>query len=301
VDTVRPTSADVGLLQLVERCRLVDSRQLRLTIGRESHRRAFLYRLQRLFHSRHLTRPQSQLNRWWTKGEPTKHYVYGLGPKGYSVLHPEDGDESNAVLRLRDQRIGSDYIDHRLKLTEAVLCFEEAAGAEQWPLTWTEGDDFRATTGLTRTVAIADAKKPQPLNPDAFVTFTADTIAARYFLEIDNGTEPIERHGSQRWERTSILRKLAVYDQLAPRRGDTDYDRRHRAPWPFRVLTVTTTPERMENMRQLAQAMDPKKKGSRLFLFTTLDRVTLDRPRDVLTEPIWWSPNDNDQPPALTD
>jgi hypothetical protein len=152
------------------------------------------------------------------------------------------------------------------------------------------------------TVATSQSTVDLPVNPDAYLTVAGDdNRPAHYFLEIDNGTEPIERRGGRRWERTSIHRKLAVYDALAPRKDDKDADRRRRSPFPFQVLTITTTPARMESMRQLARDQDPKQKGSRLFLFTTDSRVTLARPHDVLVEPIWWTPNDADQPLALTD
>ena len=298
--------ADHALLALVERYRLMDSEQMHAALGADSPRRTFLYRLQRLFHAEYLTRPPSQLNRWWTRGEPTKHYVYGLGPQGYAALHPDDaGAESTAVLRLRDQRIGASYIEHRLKLTTALLCFEQAAAGEALTFDWSEGDAMRRTTGLPRYVKIATDRSTieLPLNPDAYLTIRDpdQPRPAHFFLEVDNGTEPIERQGRRRWQRTSIHRKFAAYHELAPRKGDTEADKPRRSPFPFRLLTITTTPARMNSMRALARSLDPKGRGSRLFLLTTDDRVQLASPGDVLTKPIWWTPNDDDQPLALID
>jgi hypothetical protein len=69
----------------------------------------------------------------------------------------------------------------------------------------------------------------------------------------------------------------------------------------FRVLTITTSETRVENMRALARAMDPKGHGSALFLFTTADRVTLDDPSPALTAPIWFTPREGDRARALYD
>src|SRR5205085_5571110 len=84
------------------------------------------YRLQHLHDGKYLTRPHSRLSRWWTKCKSTMHYVYELGPKGYAVLHADGaGPRPAAVLRLRDTRIGSCHIEHRLKLTTALLCLAQ--------------------------------------------------------------------------------------------------------------------------------------------------------------------------------
>src|SRR5262249_20495355 len=77
---------DQEVINLVDRCRFVDSRQLRLTVGRGLNERAFLRRLRQLFDAEFLDRPEQQLNRWWTKGEATKHYVYALGIEGHRLL-----------------------------------------------------------------------------------------------------------------------------------------------------------------------------------------------------------------------
>ncbi|MBI3785554.1 MAG: hypothetical protein HY270_19350 [Deltaproteobacteria bacterium] len=69
----------------------------------------------------------------------------------------------------------------------------------------------------------------------------------------------------------------------------------------FRVLTITTSETRVENMRTLARAMDPKEKGSALFLFTTSDTITLDDAGASLTAPIWLTPIEHSAPRALVE
>jgi hypothetical protein len=58
------------------------------------------------------------------------------------------------------------------------------------------------------------------------------------------------------------------------------------------VLIVTTTEERLQNMRRDAQErVDPKKKGTHVFLITTRERcrIDLERPLRVFDDHIWWS------------
>lgn len=95
-------------------------------------------------------------------------------------------------------------------------------------------------------------------------------------------TEPNERSDLNR---SSIRQKLLAYWQLNTSRLRT-YDRQHDS---FRVLFVTTTEERLHNMRAAAQEVDPKKKGSHFFLFSTHDRCTLDDPEALFTDPVWWT------------
>jgi hypothetical protein len=131
-----------------------------------------------------------------------------------------------------------------------------------------------------------------PLHPDAYFALSAgDGRREHFLLEVDRGTEPISR---SQWTATSIRRKLAAYWQVYASRLN------ERVGMPsFRVLTITSSETRVENMRALARAMDPKQRGSALFLFTTADRVTLDDPAPALTAPLWFTPREGDTARAL--
>lgn len=282
---------DQEVLRLVDRCRFLDSRQLRLTLGRGLNERAFLRRLRQLFDAEYLDRPEQQLNRWWTKGEATKHYVYGLGIEGHKLLYPELHRKGAPTTdwRLRNRRVQALYMDHRLAISEVMLSFIVAAeGINAQIMAWSEGKVFHRATGLPDYVQLATSNGAVdlPLNPDAyFVLAAGDGLREHFFLEVDRGTEPISR---PTWRRTHVHRKLAAYWQLyrariAKRVGISS----------FRVLTVTTSEARVENMRAIARDMDPKRKGSALFLFTIADRITLANPRPALTAPIWLVPLQN--------
>ncbi len=293
---------DQEVLHLVDHCRLANSEQLYRTLAlraqleeRTINQRAFLRRLQQLFHASYLDRPTAQLQLW--KG--TLPYVYALGPAGQALLYPNARKAAQAT---KNQRIKAAYIDHRLALTEAVLGFDGAARLSGLACEWCEGTAMRARTGLRARYAVPqthwrtgrDGTRRQetsaetlPLNPDAYVVLTdPDGRAYHYFLEVDQGTEPLAR---DTWQQTSIHRKLALYYFLNARVNDQ-----------FDVLTVTTTPTRRDNMRALARALDPKGKGGlRKLLFTTGDNITLADPARILTATIWYPPRENEVPLSL--
>lgn len=237
------------------------------------------------------------MNRWWTKGQPTKHYVYALGIKGHKLLYPELHQKNAPTTdwRLRNRRAQAIYIDHRLAVAEVMLSFTLAAEATGLNLVaWHDGKELHKATGLPNylTLSTPTREVEVPLNPDTyFVLAGADGSREHFFLEVDRGTEPIAR---ATYGRTSILRKLAAYWQLYTTRTN------QRVGIPsFRVLTVTNSETRVENMRALARAIDPKQRGSALFLFTTGERITLEDPAPALTHPIWWTPLEGDAPRTL--
>ena len=55
------------------------------------------------------------------------------------------------------------------------------------------------------------------------------------------------------------------------------------------MIFVTTTEERLSNMRLAAQEADEKKKGSHFFAFSLHSRTTIDVADEIFTEPIWWT------------
>lgn len=83
--------------------------------------------------------------------------------------------------------------------------------------------------------------------------------SAFFFLEADRGTMPVVRKGLTQ---TSFLRKLLAYQETW-RRG---LHRAHLGIPNFRVMTVTTSSERVEHLVKACRSLTGG--GSRLFLFT---------------------------------
>jgi hypothetical protein len=189
-------------------------------------------------------------------------------------------------LRLKNERVKLPFIEHQLALTEVLAAFTLAVEAEGWRVNWSDEQAFHDKTGLPPTVEIpsrAGERYELPLHPDAFLTLTDDAgYRYHHFVEVDMGTEPIERKD---WQRSSIRRKLLAYWHLFSS-SLTRFDRQRDS---FRVLTVTTTEERLHNMRDVARDVDPKKKGPHWFLFSTHARCRLEDPAALLWGTTWWS------------
>lgn len=300
------------MLQLADWCRLVDSRQLYLFLSSntELNQRAFVRRLQQLHRADYLVRPKHQAGRRFLPGAANRPYAYAIGSNGHEALYP---GRAMPNLKRKNDEIRAQAIDHRLGTTEAVLTFTVAARDQGCELRVHDAEDVRQhLPKLPRRLEVTDVYEairrdgsvelrtrtvPRvPIYPDALLTLT-DVAGGvfSYFLEIDRGTEPIDDRSGGHYERASIRRKLLAYAAL-----HTGGHHKRAGIERFNVLTITTTPARVESMRALARAIDPKQKGgSRLFLFTTADQVVLERPEDALTAPIWRTPREDDAPLSL--
>jgi hypothetical protein len=68
----------------------------------------------------------------------------------------------------------------------------------------------------------------------------------------------------------------------------------------FRVLTLTTSEKRKENLRTLARSADDGKRGSPMFLFACDKSINIQRPTTILN-PIWQTPVNDCYYPLLSE
>jgi len=93
-------------------------------------------------------------------------------------------------------------------------------------------------------------------------------------LEIDRGEMPIERYSDL--YRTYFAKKILTYYEASRQQQHTHY----LGISNFRVVTVTTTPERVEQMLgALNRIMEGR--GSSMFLFTDEGTLAASNPLDV--------------------
>jgi hypothetical protein len=102
-----------------------------------------------------------------------------------------------------------------------------------------------------------------------------------FFLEVDRATEPVHRRDDttiRAEEQSSFVKKLALYFTTAKLKLHTaNYGIKN-----FRVLVVTTSAARVENLIQANRAFN-NGQGSRLFYFTTLAEI--EQSENILTHP----------------
>jgi len=99
-----------------------------------------------------------------------------------------------------------------------------------------------------------------------------------FFLEANRSTMESER----------FLKKMRAYWQWWQEEG-------HKKKFNisvFRVLTITISEERKENLRKITKKADERERGSEMFLFACQKDYNLEEPESIL-KPIWQSPRDD--------
>jgi hypothetical protein len=270
------TPRDLAILRAVHRHRLLRSTHLIALAG--GSRQSTLRRLQILFHHDYLDRPVIQLD-WYTRG--SEPLVYALGNRGAEVLETE-GDLRRGGIRwdTKNKGLSRVFLHHTLAVAEVMVAFEVACrkreGMRFIPPEEILAGAPEATCQLRLPfrwqVEIRHGGKPYRLGVEPDGIFGLDFEGepenrrrAYFFLEADRGTMPVMRKGLAQ---TSFLRKLLAY-RATWRQG---LHRTHLGIPNFRVLTVTTSRERVENLVEACRALSGG--GAGLFLFADRENLS---------------------------
>jgi len=276
---VRPnfqiTDRDTEIIRQVAKHRLLNSAHIIALLGSSSQ--VASRRLNLLYHHHYLDRPRAQLD-YYTRGG-SQPMVYALGNRGADFLAEKFGLARGKVDWFKkNQTLGRLFIRHTLGVAEFMIRLELAcrridrvrlietdemlAGASprtqarRNPCAWKVGfsaQGQRQSIGLIpdRIFGLHFTDKPEGGNEYWF------------FLEIDRATMPVIRRNLRQ---TSFYKKMRGYfeSRQAWKRDP------HVRPFPitnFRVLTVTTTQERIHNLIAANKAFY-QGQGSKIFLFT---------------------------------
>ena len=217
--------------------------------------------------------------------EGRKPLVYFLAKGGVDIVAEEFGiDVSHVDWKVQDNNVKWLFLEHLLATNDIRTSFEVAV--PQTHLTLEEWIDDKSLARLsikdTLTVRVAGAKPERmTVGPDGYVSFrTADgKTLHRAFIEADRATVPLTR-----WSHK--VRKYLIYFRSSA------FRERYRAQKPFRVLTATTSMERLTNMKQITEDGG----GNNWFWFTTYDAIR--DPQQILHHPIWFMAG-HDEPIAF--
>ena len=244
-------------------------------LGGDNNPRAFARRLAVLFHGGVIDRPPAQFR----GGQPSRAYVYAVGPRGREELNRLDGTPQRGKrdTRAENDRLKLYFIEHETAIAEAALTFQLATERQGWRFELALDDEIPAATRLPTGVDIGfmeNVSERLPLRPDAHVVIDpGDGARSAYFVEVDLGTEPQIRRNLRT---SSILRKVIAYWQLSIwKRGPIDG-----------VIFLTTTRQRIANMIDVVRRVDPKCKGSHFFHFGLLDQFRIDNHAALFYEPL---------------
>jgi DNA-binding Lrp family transcriptional regulator len=270
------TARDREVIRVVFEHRFLRSTHIHALIG--GSRQQLLRRLQRLYHHGYLERPRAQIDYYHQGG--SRSMVYGLGHNGAALLKRE---LNLPFYRLdwsaKNQAVRGLFLEHALLTADVMVALEIACrrhgdvrliSADKLPLpptTQQKREPFRWQV-------IAKHQLKLGAQPDrTFALEFPDRTRAYYFLEADRATMPVMRPN---FDKSSFYRKLIAYEAT----WTQNIHRSHFGFNRFRVLTVTTSAERVKHLIEAGRQLE---RGHGLFLFTDLGSLLAHG--DVLTLP----------------
>lgn len=260
-------SRDIEIIKAISEYRLLNSEQIRALFP--GSYRGLLRRFQKLYHHGYLDR---------VKGAVSSPIVYALGNKGADLLSEiYDFDRGQINWFKKNQEVKEYYLNHTLQVTNfrATLTLALKNREDTKIISWfLEG----ALKDEINYYGEKQIKIRAPLIPDAFFTLEDQGDLISFFLEADRSTMTNQR----------FFNKMKAYWQYWKQdqhKNKLDID-------SFRVLTITKSQERKENLREITRQADDKKTGSEMFWFTSEENYNLKDPETIL-KPIWQTPKDN--------
>lgn len=220
------------------------------------------YRLKLLYHHGYVTRDERPTR----LSDGRQPLVYFPDKQGIELLAAQAGvDTADLDWRVRDNttKAGHFFLEHLLATNEVRIAFVLATRASKISLTrWLDDRTLRRRE-MTEHVMIPGEGKVA-IVPDGF--FRLETPQGQifsHFLEADRRTVVgvSSKSGRRDWARK--VRAFSAFQQSG------QYQKRYNAA-EFRVLTVTTGQQRLENLKGITEQAG----GGRRFWFTTYEQLT---------------------------
>jgi hypothetical protein len=255
------TPRDRDILKQVQRHRFLRSSHLVSLLG--GSRQHILRRLQLLYHHGFVERPRAQLD-YFHQGGGSRSLVYGLGNKGAAILKRELALPYHRLKWASTTRdTGRLFLEHTLLIADIMVSLELACRRH---------GGARLLTGEEMPLPAAAQRQREPFKwsvhvssrlkcgviPDQVFALEFGGERQFYFLEADRATMPVMR---QNLAQSSFYRKLLAYEATWTQSLHRSRFGFHR----FRVLTVTSSPERVQTMVAACRQLN---RGQGLFLFT---------------------------------
>ena len=259
---------DMEIFKNLADYRFLDARQIELLHPGRGGPRYNQRRLQYLFHHGYIDRPPSQLSYYRTRG----HLIYALGRKGADAIYAGEPELRGRIdWHKKNAEVKFPFLDHAMMISDfrATLSLALKGNQRAKLASWRQGEDLRDR------VRLKDGKVA--IVPDAFFTLEEGDDLMHFFLEADRSTMTLER----------FLRKISAYWQWWRERG---HEKKFSIK-SFRVLTITISEERKENLRQISRQADSRGQGSNMFLFSCEKNYSFEKPEAIM-RPIWQSSKD---------
>jgi len=259
---MRLMERDIEILKAVYEFRIVRGDQLQaLYFGSQS---TASYRLSRLYQHGFLDRHFLPT----LGGLASSPALYTLGKRGVDVLRRVlDCGPKDIRKPPNNQELSPLFLEHLLQINDFRVAVTVAAREQGYTLEmWL--DDYQLKAAYDRVVIQTPKgrRRSVSLIPDGYCVLQVPQGRACFFLELDRGT----------MTRSRFRDKVLAYQAYI---ASGQYEKRY-GTRSLRVLTVTSGPRRLENLREEAE----QARGGRVFWFTTLEHIA---PETVLSKPIW--------------
>jgi DNA-binding Lrp family transcriptional regulator len=271
------TDRDVAIIRAVEKHRFLRSSHVAALLGASPQ--PVLRRLQRLYHAGYLDRPRAQID--YYRGGGSQPLVYGLGNAGADLLAQSFGVARGRIdWTSKNREVGALFLQHTLLIADVMVGLAVGCRANGRVRVIEPGEILAHAPAATRrrrnpiawNVRVVHERERHTIGviPDKvfglhFLDAPEGQNRAYFFLEADRGTMPVER---KTFDRTSFFRKLLAYHETWRQQIHTQ----HFGIKSFRVLTVTSSPERVRN---IAAAASKATNGKALRLFLFADQASL--------------------------
>ena len=285
ISNIQINERDIEIIKLVHQHRLITSKQIFALIG--DNPKALSRRLHLMFHNCFLDRPMIQFKKF-----ENLPMVYALGNKGADILSQEPNSNFPITDWTSKNKIKDSFFDHTLLVSNILINFELACRN-------TDEVDFISQKQIIRERQIKPKLNEDPLSwkveyeynnrdykyfviPDgAFGLRIKKTGKIKWFLlEADRNTMPVKRSNLNK---TSFYRKLINYNRS---RANKCFGKVFSFSNP-RVLTVTTSEERIKNIIKHLDDIPFKEKAYRMFIFTTKNKFQKLENTKRLFDKIW--------------
>ena len=266
IASIQLTERDRMIVRCVFQHRFLRSWQIAALVG--GSKQAVLRRLQLLYHHGYLERPRAQIEYFQPGG--SRAFAYGLADRGAELLRLTETPSLRALeWSAKNRAVKHLFLEHALLVSDVMVSLELACrqhdgvrflNSDELPLpaatrSRLELEPFRwkvSLNGGTRLGVVPDC-----VFGLEFADQPPDRNHAYFFLEADRGTMPITRSGLHH---SSFHRKFLAYEATWLQ----ELHRKHFGFHRFRVLTVTTSTDRLKHLIEACRQLE---RGQGLFLF----------------------------------
>lgn len=279
VPAVRLTERDLAIIDAVYNYRALTTDQIQELLfplgatgsvhGRRVHCQ---HRLKLLYHNGYLGRDERPTR--LSEGRmPLVYFLDRLGAQALAAYRKLAVEELD--WRVRDNTAGAShlFLDHLLHTNDIRIALTRAGEAEGWDVVrWIDDRSLRRRE-MKEYVVLPEGNERVAIVPDGFFSLAQGSGIFHHFVEADLRTVVgfSSKSGRRDWARK--VRAYLAYHQSG------QYTKRYGAQI-FRVLTVTTGRERLENLKHITEGAS----GKSMFWFTTYDALAA---QPLLTSPIW--------------